>query len=63
MIPERDYVLAKGEVERRRRQAADERAAREARRLARTRLRTQATPAERPRGAFAWLRRLAGARH
>jgi hypothetical protein len=64
MIPERDYVLAKGEVRRRREEADAQRAVREARRIAREQ--ASAGTAERcdeqPAGAMGWLRRLAGAR-
>lgn len=65
MIPERDYFLARAEVRRRREEAADERAARDARRAARAQV-TQArrdSNDARPAGALGWLRRLAGARH
>lgn len=63
MIPDRDYALAKYEVERRLKAAAAERLARAALRPAET---AHAEPAgcdERPRGAAGWLRRLSGARN
>ena len=64
MIPERDYVLAKDEVRRRREAADTARAVREARRRARASAawRPAAERAVRPAGPFGWLRRLAGAR-
>ncbi len=54
MIPERDYFMAQDEVRRRQREAAQERAAREARQ-------GQARDDEPAHSAFSWLRRLAGA--
>jgi hypothetical protein len=64
MIPERDYLIARDEVRRRREAAANERLAREARREARASSapRPSVEPAERRAGPFDWLRRLAGAR-
>lgn len=63
MIPDRDYVLAKQEVEHRRQLAAEARAAREVRRATRVSRTARLTKDETHRGAFSWLRRLAGARH
>jgi hypothetical protein len=64
MIPERDYVVAKDEVRRRREAADTARLVRESRREARSRAarRPAATSGERRAGPFGWLRRLAGAR-
>lgn len=67
MIPERDYVIAKAEVQARREAADAERMVREARREAAARDASARgegpCPDEgRERGAFGWLRRLAGAR-
>jgi hypothetical protein len=63
MIPDRDYVLAKAEVERRRRVADEERVAREARRNREPAATTQPDQLKHPRGPLGWLRRLASARH
>ena len=62
MIPERDQFLVKHELRRRHQQAAEERAAREARRAVAEARHEQIQPGEGSRGAFGWLRRLAGAR-
>jgi hypothetical protein len=63
MIPEREYFLAKDEVRRRQREAAEERLVREARRNSEAARDEHADQVKRPRGAFGWLRRLAGVRH
>ena len=62
MIPEREYFLAKAEVERRRQAAAEARLAREARLALKARRAEQAEHGQHPRGAIGWLRRLAGVR-
>jgi hypothetical protein len=58
MIPERDYVLAKDEVRRRREAADSARTVREARMAPQPAVK----PVGRRASPFAWLRRLAGAR-
>lgn len=60
MIPDRELFLAKAEVRRRQQEAAEARLVREARRGARSARAMQAERAGQPRGAFGWLRRLAG---
>lgn len=67
MIPERDYYLAKEQVRARRAAADAERLVREARREAAEHHASDAAENdahadEQHRGAFGWLRRLAGAR-
>jgi hypothetical protein len=58
MIPERDYVLAKDEVRRRREAADTARIVREARMAPQLAV----EPVGRRAGPFTWLRRLAGTR-
>lgn len=61
-MTERDLFLAKAEVQRRVREAAEERRARrEQREAEESRAADEHDPAA-PRGAFSWLRRLARAR-
>ncbi len=64
MIPERDYFLAKAEVQARRQAADAERLVREARRAEQLEAATTGPcPDEDPApGPFGWLRRLAGVR-
>lgn len=66
MIPERDYVIAKAELQRRRTSAAADRLVRDARREAAAQSAALCDPNapcdDQPRNALRWLRRLAGAR-
>lgn len=62
MIPDRDYFLAKAEVDQRRKVADEDRAARQARLEVERRRAEQGPDGEEPHGAFGWLRRLVGAR-
>ena len=66
MIPERDYVIAKAELQRRRASAAADRLVRDARREAAAQSAalcdSNAPCDDQPRNALRWLRRLAGAR-
>jgi hypothetical protein len=62
MIPDRDYFLTRAEVRRRHDEADAERMVREAQRAAEVAHHAAEACDEQPRGAFAWLRRLAGAR-